>query len=190
MNKSGIILVVVAIVIALLLTALNTFWLSYSELITERKIKKIDYYLSDFTLLSTQPEGKMRYQVKALHLIHQQSTGSSEIFKPILKAQDSDNALLTIKAQKALQKTQDGNIELMGEVTIIKKSSKKSGGFQLATENLTYNPHIKTLQTKAAVTLESNSGFIQGIGLMSNLDQQEIRILSHVHAEFLPAGNK
>lgn len=190
MNKNSIILLISAIVIALLLTGLNTFWLSYSNLITERKIKKIDYYLSDFTLLSTQPNGKMRYHVKALHLIHQQSTGSSEIFKPIIKAQDTDNTLVTIEANKAQQKTKEGPIELTGSVKVIKKSSKKSEGFQLASENLTYNPQRRTLQTKTAVTLESSSGFIQGVGLMSHLDQQEIRILSNVHAEFSPAGNQ
>jgi LPS export ABC transporter protein LptC len=190
MNKSSIILLISAIIIALLLTAVNTFWLSYSGLVTERKIKKIDYYLSDFTLLSTQSDGKMRYQVKALHLIHQQSTGNSEIFKPVFKAQDIDATQISIEAEKARQKTKNGDIELLGNVKIIKKSNKKSEGFQLATQNLTYNPHTQTLQTKAAVLLESSSGLIQGVGLISHLDQQEIRILSNVHAEFSPADNQ
>ncbi len=190
MNKNGIILLISAIVIALFLTVLNTFWLSYNGLITHKKIKKIDYYLSDFTLLSTQADGEMRYHLKALHLIHQQSTGSSEIFKPIFKAQDVDNTQLVIEAEKARQKTKNGNIELIGNVKVIKNSNEKSSGFQLATENLTYNPDTQTLQTKAAILLESSSGFIRGIGLISHLDQQEIRILSNVHAEFSPAGNQ
>ncbi len=190
MNKNGVILLIAAIVIALLLTALNTFWLSYNGLITHKKIKKIDYYLSDFTLLSTQADGKMRYHLKALHLIHQQSTGSSEIFKPVFEAQDVANTHLMIEAEKALQKKRNGSIELIGNVKVIKKGNEKTTGFQLATENLTYNPQTQTLQTKAAILLESSSGFIRGVGLTSQLDQQEIRILSNVHAEFIPAGNQ
>ncbi|HIP81397.1 MAG TPA: hypothetical protein EYH16_03195, partial [Leucothrix mucor] len=71
MNKSGILLLISAIVIAIAFTVLNTYWLSYKGLQPTQKIKKIDYYLSDFTLLSTQADGKMRYHVTAQHLVHQ-----------------------------------------------------------------------------------------------------------------------
>ncbi len=190
MNRSGITLLISAIAIALLLTWLNTSWLSYDGFQAVKKMKKIDYYLSDFTLLATQPDGKMHYHVKALHLIHQQSTGASEIFKPELIARDSDDVLIAIQAEKAQQRSKNGPIQLTKKVSIVKKSNKKSQGFQLATEDLTYNPVKNTLETKAAVMLTSNAGYMRGVGLMTKLDQQELRILSNVHAEFLPAGNE
>lgn len=187
MNKSGIILLISAISIALLFTWFNTSWLSFKGLHIKQNIKKIDYYLSDFTLFATQPDGQMRFKVEAQHLIHQQSTGKSEIYKPRIEAQDTVTGLITLKAQKAVQQEKDSEITLMGDVTIDNESNEKTKGFHIATENLTYNPITRSISTDAEITLNSTAGLLKGIGLSSNLDQQELRILSNVHAEFNPA---
>lgn len=188
MNKSGIILLISAIVIAVAFTVLNTYWLSYKGLQLTQKIKKIDYYLSDFTLLATQPDGKMRYHVSAQHLVHQQTTGASEIFQPIFKAQDENDELITLKANKAEQITKNGVIKLNGEVIVFKESSEKTKGFNLATENLSYNPLQRSISTDAKVTLESGANNLQGVGLSGKLDEQELRIHSNVHARFTPSS--
>jgi len=187
MNKSGIILLISAITIALLFTWLNTSWLSFKGLTLRQNIKKIDYYLSDFTLLATQPDGQMQFMVKAQHLIHQQSTGKSEIFKPLINVQDRDAGLITLKAQKAEQLEKNSEIKLTGDVTIVNESNEKAKGFHIATQNLTYNPVTRTISSDAEITLNSSAGLIKGIGLTSSLDQQELRIHSNVHAEFTPA---
>jgi len=188
MNKSGILLLISAIVIAIAFTVLNTYWLSYKGLQPTHKIKKIDYYLSDFTLLSTQADGKMRYHVTAQHLVHQQTTGASEIFQAVFKAQDQNEELVTLKANKAEQITKNGAIKLKGEVTVFKESSEKTKGFNLATEDLTYNPLQRSIATDAKITLQSDAGHLQGVGLSGKLDKQELRIHSNVHARFTPSS--
>lgn len=187
MNKSGIILLIGAIIIAIAFTVLNTYWLSFKGLQLTQKIKKIDYYLSDFTLLATQPDGKMRYHVQAQHLVHQQTTGASEIFQPTFKAQDENEELITLKANKAEQLTKNGEIKLKGDVIVFKDTTEKTKGFNLATEDLTYNPLQRSIATDAKITLESGANHLQGIGLSGKLDEQELRIHSNVHAKFMPS---
>jgi len=187
MNKSGIILFISTVIIAVVFTALNNYWLSYNGLQFKQKIKKIDYYLSDFTLLVTQADGKMQYHVEAQHLVHQQATGASEIYQPIFKAQDENEELITLKADKAEQLTKNGEINLKGAVSVFKKSSEKTKGFNLTTEDLTYNPLQRSIATEAQISLQSDAGHLSGVGLSGKLDEQELRIHSNVHARFTPS---
>jgi len=188
MNKSGLLLLISAFIFAIAITWLNTSWLTVKDFTLSKNEKKIDYYLSDFTLLNTQKNGQMRYRIKGQHLVHQQSTGGSQIFKPLIQARDSDNTIITIQSNKAQQPLKDGVIQLLGNVTVVKESKITNESFQLETKDLNYNPQEKILSSDAKVSLHSDSGNIEGIGFHSKLDESELRILSNVHIEFKPAN--
>jgi LPS export ABC transporter protein LptC len=165
---------------------LNSTWLTYNNFQLTKKDKKIDYYLSDFTLLNTQADGQMRYFVTAQHLIHQQSTDSSEIFKPLLQARDSDGTMISLKSDKAEQ-DESGVLKLVGDVKVVKKSDKVAENFDLSTRDLVYNPKQKTLSSESEVQLNTFQGQLKGIGFSSKLDGQELRIHSNVQIQFNPA---
>jgi len=185
MNRGGLFLLIFSIVTLIVVTWLNSTWLSYKGFQLTQKDKRIDYYLSDFTLLNTQADGKMRYFVTAQHLIHQQSTKSSEIFKPLLQARDSDGTFITLKSNKAEQ-INDGDIHLLGDVSVIKRGSKDESNFELTTRDLVYNPIEKALSSKSKVQLKTHQGQLNGIGFSSKLDEQELRIHSNVQIQFNP----
>ena len=186
MNRGGLLLLVLSMVIAIVITGLNSTWLTYKGFQFSQKIKEIDYYLSDFTLLNTQADGQMRYFVTAEHLVHQQSTDSSEIFKPLLQASDIDGSIITLKSDKAQQNKQ-GIITLAGDVNVIKNGPEIKGNFELISHGLIYNPKLKALSSTSKVIFTSHQGQLQGIGFSSKLDEQELRIHSNVRAEFDPA---
>ena len=186
MNRSGFFFLVFAILIALTITWLNSTWLSYKGFVISSKDRQVDYYLSDFTLLNTFPNGKMRYLLKGTHLIHQQSTGASQIFSPFIQARDNDNGKISITAKKARQDKKNGPIVLPGEVNIEKRSSKPVENFKLFTSDLTYNPVKKELSSTAKVALKSEFGNMQGVGFSTNLDEQELRIHKNVQAILIP----
>lgn len=186
MNRGGLLLLVLSIVIAIAVTWLNSTWLTYKGYSFTQKTKKIDYYLSDFTLLNTQPNGQMRYLVKAQHLIHQQSTNTSEIFKPLLQARDSDNTLITLNSEKAEQDEND-IIKMVGDVSVIKKSPNIEENFELLTHDLIYNPTDKLLSSKSKIVLNTHQGQLSGVGFSSKLNEQELRIHSNVQSQFSPA---
>lgn len=201
MNYKGLLLLIVSIITALAVTWLNNFWLSYQEFISIKNERQIDYYLSDFSLLNTTSDGELKYYLQGRHLVYKNSTGGSEIFQPIIQATDSDGQTLLIHAEKAQQKKTQGIIELAGSVLIEKTNNKNkstskhlqpeqlshhSSDFILKTKNLSFDPIKREIFTDAMITLTTQDGSLTGTGLHSQLDQQELRILSNVHAKFDP----
>ena len=187
MNRSGLFLLVTAIIIAVTTIWINSTWinLKYFQLI--KKEKQIDYYLSNFTLINIRDDGQMRYLVTGKHLIHQQTTGASEIFNPVLEARNFDNTITFISAKKAIQEKKSGNIKLEGLVQIKKEASEAlSNGFNIQTSDLTYNPFNKELFSNTKISFESADASLQGIGFSSKFDEQELRILSNVQAKYQP----
>jgi len=188
MNRSGFFLLIFAIIVAISFTWLNSSWMTYKEFVFDQQDKKIDYYLSDFSILNTYPDGNMRYILKGRHLVHQQSNRASKIINPSIEARDIDNSLITITADNALQDQKDGPILLEGEVIVTKSSSELNENFNLLTSDLSYNPNNNEINTEADLILTSPlSGEIKGIGFSTNLDEQELRIHKNVQAIFIPA---
>ena len=187
MNRSGLFFLIFAILIAVTITWLNSTWLSYKGFVLSTKDRQVDYYLSDFTLLNTYPDGQMRYFLKGTHLVHQQSTNASQIFRPVIQARDEDNGMFTISAKKAQQDMKDGPILLLGVVDIDKQSGKIAENFKMFTSDLTYNPVKKELSSNEKITLTSEFGNVQGVGFSTSLDEQELRIHKNVQATLIPA---
>ncbi len=187
MNKGGLTFLIIAIMIALGFTWLNAGWKSYKDIILPQNAKKIDYYLSDFTLLNTQADGSMRYLLKAQNLTHQQSSGHSEIFNPLITAIDSDGGMVTLHADSAIQTNKNAVIKLMGKVKLNKESTDKNKAFQLETKDLVFDPLKKELSSESKVILNTDFGRLEGIGFNSKLNEQALRIHSNVHIKFQPS---
>ena len=186
MNRSGFFFLVFAIVIATAVTWLNSSWLSYNAFSIDRQERQIDYYLSDFSILNTYPDGTMRYVLKGQNLVHQQLNSASKIIKPTIEARDVDNSLITIHANEAQQETKNGPIILAGEVDVIKNSDNKDENFKLLTSDLSYNPISREIYTDSELLFTSSSGELKGTGFSTKLDEQELRILKNVQAKFTP----
>ncbi len=187
MNRNGLFLFVIAAFIAIVTIWFNYNWINYKDLRLIKKDKKIDYYLSDFTLLNINPDGTMRYRVEGKNLIHQQSTGATQIFTPLLQARSKSGDITTLVAQQASQEASNGPIMLIADVIIEKNSNNKNQTIKLQSSDVTYNPTTKVIRSDKKVALISDNAYLQGVGFISQLDDQEIRILSNVQAKFEPA---
>ena len=187
MNRSGFFFLIFAIFIAIAFTWLNSSWLSFKAFTFDRQERQIDYYLTDFSILNTYPDGSMRYVLKGQNLIHQQSSSASKIIKPTIEARDVDSTLITITANEAQQDSKNGPILLAGEVDVIKNSNNKDENFKLQTTDLSYNPNSREISTDADLLFSSSSGELKGKGFSTKLDEQELRILKNVQAKFNPA---
>ncbi|RVU86146.1 LPS export ABC transporter periplasmic protein LptC [Leucothrix sargassi] len=187
MKGTGRIFCVLAVITGSAATWLNLSWKSIEQLSNSPSESRIDYYLNDFTLMATDANGKVRYHVAGQHLTHNQASGSSEIYVPLIEARAEDGELVTIKAQKAIQESKSGNITLNDEVKLHKPLFEQSPEFSLTTQNMTYRPSNNTISSMDDIELISEQGFIRGTGFETNLEEQELRILSNVQAEFNPA---
>ncbi len=186
MNRSGFFFLLIAICVAVTTIWLNSTWVNFKYFQLPKKERKIDYYLSNFTLLNVQEDGKMRYLVTGKHLINQQSSGASEIINPVLEARNADDTVTLLTAKKAIQEEKNGDIILQGSVIINKESNNPAKRFYLQTSNLSYNPVDKELHSDSKVLFKSVNGYLQGTGFSSKLDDQELRIHSNVQAKYQP----
>lgn len=186
MNRNGTVLLVIAILFTIISIWVNSNWLSHKDFQFIKKDKKIDFYLSEFTLLNTQADGEMRYLITGKYLIHQVSNKATVLFTPLIKARSDNGEITSIKAKKAEQKIENGPISLLGDIFVEKNSLNSEGTTQFKTKDLVYNPNKKMLTTDSKVTFISDFGRFQGTGLTSKLNEQEIRIHSNVQSTFLP----
>jgi LPS export ABC transporter protein LptC len=187
MRSIGIIAFIVSIIFAGVVTWLNLSWKTIKQFTNETSQSRIDYYLSDFTLVSTDQDGNISYQLTAEHLIHKQASGASEIYRPHIKNKSANGDLLTIDAEKAIQTIKGGSIDLTGEVRVKKSSTNEALDFTLLTQDLTYNPVEQKISSPAKSYFTSAQGSMTGVGFETKLDEQELRILSNVQAEFQPS---
>ncbi|MGB1311447.1 MAG: LPS export ABC transporter periplasmic protein LptC [Leucothrix sp.] len=187
MRSIGIMAFILSVLFAATITWLNLSWKTIKQFTNETSQSRIDYYMSDFQLIDTDTAGNISYQLTADHLIHKQASGQSEIYRPHIKKQSADGQQLTIDSEKAIQAGKNGNITLVGDVQVLQKASGQSPGFTLLTQNLTYNPVKQQLSSQAKSDFISAQGSITGVGFETKLDDQELRILSNVQAEFKPS---
>lgn len=184
MRNLGQLLFVLSIIAAAVGTWVNLSWKSIEELTNTPSESRIDYYLSDFTLTKTQDDGSVAYKLTGRHLTHKQASGASEIFQPNIRARSDNGDDLFVDAEKALQVGKDDTIKLTGKIRVHKPASGESPEFTLTTEDLIYNPQQRHITTESEISLISPAGTLTGTGLDSNLEEQELRILSNVQAEF------
>jgi len=187
MKTFGRIFFILAIMFSASVTWLNLSWKNIEQLANSPSKSRIDYYLSDFTLVKTDAEGKVRYQVTGHNLTYNQQSNASEIYQPYIEARSKQGELVTIKSHKATQAGKSGNMSLTGEVKVHKPLFEDSPEFTLTTQNMVYSPSNQTISSSDELDLVSNQGYLQGKGFTTNLDEQELRILSNVQAEFEPA---
>ncbi|PWQ94952.1 LPS export ABC transporter periplasmic protein LptC [Leucothrix pacifica] len=184
MKNIGRLLFVLSLIVAAVVTWLNLSWKSIEQLTNSPSESRIDYYLSDFTLMKTNESGSIDYQLNGRHLTHKQASGATEIYQPRIRMRSDDGQIMTVVSEKALQQAKDDSITLSGDVLVKKVGTSSSPEFTLSTEDLLYNPQQRLISTTAAIQFNSAAGTLKGTGFETSLDEQELRILSNVQAEF------
>lgn len=188
MHKNSRLWLIPAIVVALLASWLHSLWIDKQQFIARIDKTRIDYYLSDFSLLKTDSNGEMSYHLQASHFVHQVASKQSEIFKPSIEAKQKDDTI-SIRADRALHFSA-GDIELAGQVHIQKPETREASGFHLETEDLTYSPREQTIATRGDFVIKTSQGdIIQGKGVSENLNNQVLRIKSNVHVTYKNQNN-
>lgn len=184
MRSLGRLLFVLALIVAGVVTWLNLSWKSLEQFTNSPSESRIDYYLSDFTLMKTNENGSIDYRLSGRHLTHKQASGASEIYQPHIHMRSDEGEIMTLDSEKALQQAKNGSITLSGKILVKKIASISSPEFTLTTEDLIYEPAKRLISTAADIHLISESGTLNGTGFETSLDEQELRILSNVQAEF------
>lgn len=182
---NGLILLIIACVIALAGTWLNKLWQEQQQFTVKLDRSQIDYYLSDFSLISTDTNGQPQFILSGDHFIHRREKKESEIYQPAIVI-NSEGETLSIKAEEALHSANQ-DLELIGQVSISKPESENLAGYAMHTSNLKYSPSMDRISTEQPLSLTStDKAEMSGTGLLYDLKNQAIQIQDKVHAEYLP----
>ncbi len=186
MRYSGITYLALAVAFAATLTWLHKLWRTQSVFTEKLNTSEIDYYLSDFSLLSFDSNGNKRFIVSGEHFVHQRATKTSDIYKPSFIVHTETNTV-TMVANKARQDT-TGDITLNGKVSLTRPESETNTGLEIQTVDLHYSPDKRIAYTNAPVRLIMTDGnTLSAVGMEEDLTTQTTRLLSDVHAEYKPA---
>ncbi len=190
MRYNGIIFLVLAILVAGVATWFLDLWRTQQVFTEKLDTSQIDYYLSDFSLYTTDKEGNKQFDLSGEHFVHQRATKKSEIYKPVILVNENledSNESLHITANKAVQ-NKAGDMQLQGKVRIEKAESATTTGFMIETADISYSPNTQQVNTDAEVILKTTDGsIITAIGMSEDLISQTTRLKSDVHAEYKPA---
>ena len=185
MHKHSRLWLISTIIVALSISWIHNQWRHQQQFTAKIDQSRIDYYLNNFSLLTTNHQGQLQYHLKATHLVHNVSNKDSEIINPLIIVQQQ-NSTITIQAKQAKQHL-SGEIELSGKVLIKKSESPIMAGFQLNTQTLSYSPSLQLLKTKSKFSIKTTQGdTITGIGLTEDLNNHTLRIQSKVRAIIIP----
>lgn len=182
---NGFIFLIIACVIAIAGTWLNKLWQEQQQFTEKLDRSQIDYYLSDFSLVSTDTDGQPLFMLSGDHFIHRRKEKESEIYQPAILI-NAEGESLSIHAEEARHFANE-DVELIGDVTISKPESERMMGYEARTSNLTYSPSLDKISTEQALSFTStDNAKISGIGLVHDLKNDVIQIQDKVHAEYLP----
>lgn len=183
---NGLILLIIACVIAIAGTWLNKLWQEQQQFTEKIDRSQIDYYLSDFSLVSTDTSGQPQFILSGDHFIHRREKKESEIYSPAVVIH-YENETLSIHAEEARHYANE-DVELIGKVSISKPVSEKMAGYEINTSDLHYSPSLDRISTEQPLSLRStDNAEIKGVGLLHDLKNEVLQIKDKVHAEYLPS---
>lgn len=183
-RRSGILLLILAIVVAIASIWFNKLWITYQQHYDIQADKsRLSYYFTEFSLQSTDANGTPEYKLSGQHFSHWTGKDTSEIVTPKLYAFDKKQQRTQIIADNAVMFHKDDHLELQGAAKIT--NTRSGSTTSLETENLRYHPKKRWIETDAQVTFTTGNSTIMGKGMDSQLDKNILRI----HADVLSIFN-
>ncbi|MDD5393689.1 MAG: LPS export ABC transporter periplasmic protein LptC [Thiothrix sp.] len=179
-----LIILVIALLSILLITRMEDYLgqQDISKLAMDKD--RVDYYLSGFSITAITPEGTVNHELTGHHLSHWQKAKQSLIIAPVIfdGINPAERTQISADEGRVNQTTQVA--ELTGNVHSEKPGKDGQNGFKLRTDYLTYNMTNREVSTKAAVSMTTPSGTMQSTGLTGKLDEDLLRLNTHVHSTY------
>ncbi len=144
-----------------------------------------DYILTNATRTEMNDEGQAKYRIFVKRLRHYQESDRSEFDAPVLTIV-RDNAKWTVTSD-AGQATQGGKeIQLWGNVVVLKHKTAGEPETQLDTEKLTFWPEQDLAETQSPVVIRQGKQQIHAVGMKVKLEERHIELLSNVRGHYEP----
>ena len=155
--------------ILLALTAL-TFWLRYAtELSSPRHDGKNrhdpDYIVTDSTLRKLDNNGNLRYTLHTAEIRHYPDDDTTDLVKPNVVYLHATKPPVTLSAERGHMNKAAKQVDLFGDVRIIRAESAKDPAMTAFTPDLTVFPDDEKAFTKSPVLITQGKSWVKGVGM-------------------------
>jgi len=154
--------------------ALGSFWLlqvmnrGEQDINASKKLDEPDYFVTNFSLVRMDLQGKPSYIVSGTKLTHYPADDSSDIDQPFVRKISPELPPMNMRAELAHIDQNNTRLQLSRKVEIDRAASAKSQRMSLRTEALTIFPDEEKMETTAPVDLLMGDAHTTGVGMTAN----------------------
>lgn len=137
-----------------------------------------DYIVENFSFVRMSEAGQPSYVVSGAKLTHRPVDDVSEIEKPVLQSMTVERPRMTINADRALVLHERNQIDLVGNVDVVRPATAKSEPMRIRTEAMTVLPDEEVIKTDKPVEMQLGVATVRGTGMVANNATQKLHLAS------------
>ncbi len=176
--------------LALALLALASWWLKEKPRPTQGLSQEIheapDYFMNHFSSYKTNSKGELYQRLMADRMAHHKNSDETELETPLLKVYKDHELQWQIKGRQGVIKPGGEDLVLQGDIELYRPATTKDQSLRLYTEQLEYQSKPGIVSTDLPVTIKSEQGTTQAVGLRAYLNEEKILLLSQVRGVYEP----
>lgn len=180
MNRRALLLIGIALLVVL------TSWLSRQE---QRPIGESpeqaqipDYFIKGFSSSTTDPTGRTNQQLDAASLTHYPDNDLTTLEQPVITVRNEDGATWHATANRGELSGGTERRLLLQEQVVLRQQGDES--LTLRTDWLRIDGERHYAETDAPITIDSDKGHIEGIGLNLYGEEQRLLVRSAVRGQY------
>lgn len=145
-----------------------------------------DYYVHDFTLLTSDEDGRWRYRLEAEHMLHFPATEHWEMQAPRLVVFTREGPNWYGVAEQGRAWDEGEHIRLDGDVRFWQVPAPEAPSVVVNSADVRVRPLEEYAESDALSVVTRSYERMEGIGARIWFDRQEVELLSNVNARFEP----
>jgi lipopolysaccharide export system protein LptC len=177
------------ITIILLLAVIASGWSvwTHSEYAADPNVvKRPDYVLRDYEVVSLDSEGKEAFTLRGPELQRDLGAKSMTLLTPLFLVPDRNGAYWEIRAKHGFVPEDGKELRLRGNV-VATSPVQVPPPTRIETSELNLFPRANRATSSVAVTITRPGLTMRGRGLEADFNRQQVALLSDVHSRYVPA---
>lgn len=169
------------------LLAFLAWWLFDERRTVQRHPEKqpqVTYYLRDFHLHATRPDGRPDYAIRGKRMIYYQKADVSLIEQPVWTVYVPTGAPWQGRSDEARTAAAGSEVQLHGDVRLHRPATSVNPAITLKTQRLHLRPHEDYADTDAPVTVYGRDFRIEAIGAQAWMGKQRVQLLAEVKGRY------
>jgi len=143
-----------------------------------------DAFMDDFTLMTMNEQGDVRYVLSAPYMEHYPHDDSSALQEPMLVVYEENSPLWYLQSESG--KVSSGNKEMLmqGEARVWRNDDAGQPELEVLTRNLRIMPDSQYAESAEATTIRTPSSVTHAVGMRVYMEEQRVQLLAKVRGRY------